>query len=60
MLVECKEMNVPLSEAVLQQVLRYNTTVQANWLVITNGSNCVAFKKDADRFQLVEQIPAFK
>ena len=60
MLVECKEMNVPLSENVLQQALRYNTTVQADWLVITNGSNCVAFKKIADRFQPEEKIPSFK
>ena len=60
MLVECKEMNVPLSENVLQQALRYNITVQADWLVITNGSNCVAFKRDADRFIQEEQIPSFK
>jgi len=60
MLVECKEMNVPLSENVLQQALRYNTAVQADWLVITNGSNCVAFKKDAGSFQPAEQIPSFK
>ena len=60
MLVECKEMNVPLSENVLRQALRYNTMLQADWLVITNGSNCVAFKKDGDHFQPAEQIPSFK
>ncbi len=60
MLVECKEMNVALSEAVLQQALRYNSTVQAGWLVITNGGNCVAYEKQATHFQMKEAIPAFK
>ena len=60
MLIECKEMNVSLSENVLQQVLRYNSTIQATWLVITNGSYCAAFKKEKDQFELVDELPSFK
>jgi len=60
MLVECKEMNVPLSGNVLQQVLGYNSAVQASWILITNGSYCVAFKKETDHFEMAEQLPAFK
>lgn len=60
MLVECKEMSVQLSEKVLQQVLRYNINVNADWLVITNGSYCFAFEKKASSFELAENLPVFK
>ena len=60
MLIECKEMNVSLSENVLQQAQRYNAAVQAPWLLITNGSYCAAFKKEHDRFESAEQLPSFK
>lgn len=38
MIVECKEMNEKLTEAVLRQVLRYNSSIPCPYLVITNGS----------------------
>ena len=38
MIIECKEMNVSLSENVLHQAMRYNTNIQARFLIITNGS----------------------
>jgi len=44
MIIECKEMNVPLNKQVLDQVLRYNMTMQVPYLVITNGSYCMAFQ----------------
>ncbi|MBK8610569.1 MAG: type I restriction enzyme HsdR N-terminal domain-containing protein [Chitinophagaceae bacterium] len=42
MIVECKEMNVSLNKAVLDQVLRYNISLNVPYLVITNGSYCMA------------------
>lgn len=42
MIVECKEMNVSLDRSVLEQVLRYNLSLQVPYLVITNGSYCHA------------------
>lgn len=59
-LVECKEMNVPLTEHTLSQVLRYNINVQANFLVVTNGSYCFGFEKNETGFQPAISIPAFK
>ena len=44
MIIECKEMNVDLNKQVLDQVLRYNITMQVPYLVITNGSYCMAFQ----------------
>lgn len=42
MIIECKEMDVPLDKKVLDQVLRYNITLNVPYLVITNGSFCMA------------------
>ncbi len=50
LIVECKEMNVPISEKTIMQVLQYNTKVQAEVMVITNGSYCVAYKKVGNDF----------
>jgi hypothetical protein len=56
-LVECKEMEVPLTEKVLTQVLHYNSFLQAPLLVVTNGSYCKAFEKINDRLMEVFELP---
>jgi len=45
MMIECKAMEVELSEEVLQQVLRYSITIPAPYLIITNGSYCAGWRK---------------
>ncbi len=50
MIVECKEMSVLLSEKTIMQVLLYNSKVQAEIMVVTNGSYCVALKKINNNF----------
>ena len=40
LIIECKEMNVSLSEKTLEQILRYHITLPAQYLIITNGSYC--------------------
>jgi hypothetical protein len=57
MLVECKEMNVPLSDLIIAQVLRYNATIQAPYIVITNGSYCKGFLKDENSFLEIFELP---
>lgn len=58
MLIECKEMNVELTQKVLDQALRYNMTMQVPYVVITNGSYCMAFDCTNNRFAALEEIPA--
>lgn len=48
-LVECKAENVPLTHAVLEQASRYNLTVKAPFLCITNGLKTYCFKVDFDK-----------
>ena len=43
LIVECKEMNATLDKHVLNQLLRYNITLQVPYFVITNGIYCYAF-----------------
>jgi len=57
MMIECKEMNVPLSGHVLEQVLRYNINIQAAILVVTNGTYCAAFERSAAGFSELPELP---
>lgn len=59
MLVECKEPKVNLSEEVLQQVLRYNISVPVEYIVITNGSATIGWKKQEDGLRLLTSLPVF-
>ena len=59
MLVECKEMNVQLTESVVSQVLRYNIPLQAGLLVITNGSYSAAFERRGAQFEPIATLPGF-
>jgi hypothetical protein len=59
MMVECKGADVPLSEDVLQQVLRYNVSVPVKFIVITNGKITVAWEKDAGELKLADRMPGW-
>jgi hypothetical protein len=59
MMIECKEMNVDLSEKVFQQLLRYNIAVPVTYLVLTNGSYCVGYAKTAGKLHPLKDLPSF-
>lgn len=59
MLIECKAPQVALSEEVLQQALRYNLSVPANYIVITNGESTVGWKKEEGTLRLLTEFPPF-
>ena len=59
MMVECKSTTVSLNEEVLNQVLRYNIAMPVQYLVITNGTSCMAFKKEHSELLPLEEIPEF-
>jgi hypothetical protein len=58
-IVECKEMNVALSESTLSQVLNYNLIIQAPYIIVTNGSFCKAFTKKGNHFGEILALPCF-
>jgi len=57
MMVECKSMSVPLNETVFNQVLRYNMGVPVQYLVITNGTSCMTFKKESSQLMPLDEFP---
>jgi hypothetical protein len=59
LMIECKAMNEPLNEKVLQQILRYHITIPVPFLVITNGSFCFGFEKVNGDFVEINELPAF-
>jgi len=59
MIIECKEMNIPLSEKVIEQALRYHITLPATYLIITNGTHCFGFQKINNRFSEIDEFPEF-
>ncbi|MBC7868365.1 MAG: type I restriction enzyme HsdR N-terminal domain-containing protein [Gloeobacteraceae cyanobacterium ES-bin-316] len=59
MLVECKEMNVPISQKTLDQVLRYNINLQATFFIISNGADCYGFKNENGKMVEMDGFPEF-
>ncbi len=59
LIVECKEIQVALTEAVIKQVLNYNISLQVEYLVVTNGQNTFALQIKNDVHQWLTDIPAF-
>lgn len=59
MMIECKAPQVPLSEDVLQQVLRYNMALPVHYIIITNGNTTLGWKKKDGGLQLIRELPAY-
>ena len=59
MIIECKEMDVPLSGKTLEQVLRYHITLPADYLIVTNGSYCFGFQKIENQFIETNEFPDY-
>ncbi len=59
MLIECKEMEVALTEKVLNQTLQYHSFLQPKFVVVTNGTICLAFASINNRFETLNQLPNF-
>ena len=59
MLIECKEMQVALTEKVLNQLLGYHVFLQSLYVVVTNGLNCLAFKSANNTFEELNVLPNF-
>lgn len=57
MLIECKEMGVGLTQDVLNQALRYNITMQVPYVVITNGTHCMAYNCRGNTIVEVTALP---
>jgi len=60
MMIECKAPTVPLTDATLQQALRYNISAPVSYLVITNGHYTFGWQKTGIDLTLIQQMPRWK
>lgn len=60
MMIECKAMDVELSEKVLEQIIRYHVSVPVPYIVITNGSYTYAWEKKESRLFELTSLPQFE
>lgn len=60
MLIECKAGEITLDEKVLHQVLRYNISMPATFLIITNGHFTYAWEKRNGELKEIQQMPIWK
>jgi hypothetical protein len=60
MLIECKAGEITLNEKVLNQVLRYNISMPATFLVITNGHFTYAWEKVKGELKELGQMPVWR
>lgn len=61
MIVEYKAPSINISQAVFDQIVRYNMVLQAKCLVVSNGMNhyCCVIDYDKNSYRFVEQIPDY-
>mgnify|MGYP001052706726 CR=1 FL=1 len=61
MIVECKAPAVKISQAVFEQIGRYNMTLQVEFLVVTNGLNhyCAQIDFVNNSFAVLNDIPDY-
>jgi len=62
MLAECKAPDVTITQKVFEQIAVYNLTIQAPYLMITNGMQCYCLIADADNFEtrFLNETPDYK
>ncbi len=61
LLIECKSHKEPINQSTLDQAARYNITLNAPYLLVTNGvqTYCCAINKDAAKIDFLKAIPNY-
>ena len=55
--VECKEPNIKIDNAVLAQVVRYNSILGCRYIVITNGIATYCYTHEDGKYQPISHFP---
>lgn len=61
LVVECKQPNVPISQTVFDQIARYNLTLKAEYLMVTNGLNHYFCQMDFEKesYLFLNDVPNY-
>ena len=60
MIVECKGTDIKLTDETLRQALRYNISMPARFLVITNGHYSFGWEKKDGQLVAIDQLPLWQ
>lgn len=60
-IVEYKAPSVPVTQNVFDQIVRYNMTLRARYLIVSNGINhyCAVVDYERDTYHFIPQIPDY-
>ena len=61
LIVECKAPKITINQDTFDQIARYNLTLNATYLMVTNGINhyYCAMDFEAERYQFLNEIPNY-
>lgn len=61
LMAECKAPDVKIKQSVFDQIGRYNTVVQAQYLIVTNGHQhyCCEIDRQNNTYQFLEAVPEY-
>jgi len=61
LIVECKSYNVEINQHTFDQIARYNLTLDANYLMVTNGINhyYCQMNMQEERYAFLKDIPEY-
>ena len=59
MIVECKASSVMLTQAVLEQAVRYHSALKPKFLLLTNGTATYCFKAEGATLIQMDHLPDF-
>ncbi len=60
LMVECKSFDVPITQEVFDQVVRYNLVMQVKILLVTNGINIYCASLENGDYAALKAIPSYK
>ena len=58
--VECKRPDVPISEAVAEQALRYTAVQEVIFIFLTNGKETYVYKRNGGGFEPANSFPTYQ
>lgn len=60
MIVECKQLKTPINAYVLQQAIAYYSTIQSQFMVLSNGNDNYVWQKLNHHLVACKQMPAWE
>jgi len=60
LIVECKSQKTIINNKTFDQLINYQTSIKANYMIITNGKKTICFTINKKELKLLKKIPVYK